>query len=446
MLAVAFTQTATTPSASSSNLLSMAEELGRESQLSGIVEEMGYSCTANEAAFKDVLKQVPSVSEASVADLFSMMARTHNSLADSHSTQTSIASALGALGLASASSSQHWDLDIAVKALKSSQPTLQWQSIPDYFDRPNFILPDQAAFQTIITAYKAGSKEAFPLQAIVGRVWQNQAGQLDFLKHAIQSPPEVFTFEHAIRQQPPLNDLKGNRSSVGTPNQAWLCLDLIEILCRLAESGHGQAVQQILQQPLQDCPELLLLGIASVHTEWNLLQREVCDKLVITYLDSHPNSQVVLRNLWPANKDVILRAMVMQYDKDANYISRILEICEEFKDVETAMDLLPHEAACDLAAAASQRKHLGLLLEGWLQDKLSTSGLPFAQAVVAYIQKKAAPDSERSQSMVHVMLATLPIFLHALQVCSQLEQGLISALCFSLLGLADAHTSCLLRM
>jgi len=78
--------------------------------------------------------------------------------------------------------------------------------------------------------------------------------------------------------------------------------------------------------------------------------------------------------------------------------------------------LLPFEAACDLAAAASQRKHLGLLLEGWLQDKLSTNGLPFAQAVVGYIRKKAAPDAHRDQNMIHVMLATLPIFMHALQV------------------------------
>lgn len=415
MLAVAFTQHIS--SAYTSNLVSMAEELGAGSQLSGIIEEMGYSCTANEAAFKELLKQVSNVNEAAVADLFSMMARTHANLPDSQSTQASIASALGALGLASASNSQQWDVEVAVKALKASHPSIQWPSIPDYFDHPRFSLPDQAAFQTIITGYKAGSKEAFPLQAVVGRVWQNQQGQLQFLKYAVQSPPDLFTFEHAIRQQPPLNDLKGNRTSIGTPNQAWLSLDLIEVLCRLAESGHGAAVQQILQQPLQDCPELLLLGIASVRTEWNLLQREICDKLVTSYLlDNHPNSQVVLRNLWPANKDVILRAMVKQYEQDANYIAHLLDVCEEFQGVETAMESLPYEAACDLAAAASQRKHLGLLLESWLQDKLSTNGLPFAQAVVAYIQKKAAADPRRSQSMIYVMLATLPIFLHALQV------------------------------
>jgi len=380
------------------------------------VEDFGYGCTANEAAFKDVVQQVSTINETAVADLFSMMARTDAKLADTHSTQTSVAAALGAIGLTSAPASQHWDLEVAVKVLKSSYPSLRWQSIPDHYDRPTFSLPSHSAFQTLIKAYKQGSKEAFPLQAVVGRVWQNQQGQIEFLKHAIESPPEVFTFEHAIRQQPPLEGLAGTVSSIGTPNQAWLCLDLMEVLCRLAESGHGAAVHKILEQPKAECPELLLLGVASVSTEWNLLQREMCDDLVPKYIGDHPNSQVVLRNLWPANKDVILRAMVAKYDKDANYILHMLDVCEQFKGVDTAMELLPFEAACDLAAAASQRKHLGLLLEGWLQDKLSTNGLPFAQAVVGYIRKKAATDAHRDQNMIHVMLATLPIFMHALQV------------------------------
>ena len=415
MLAVAVTQPATTPNFQI-NLLSMAEDVGRASQLSGVVEDFGYGCTANEAAFKDVVQQVSTINETAVADLFSMMARTDAKLADTHSTQTSVAAALGAIGLTSAPASQHWDLEVAVKVLKSSYPSLRWQSIPDHYDRPTFSLPSHSAFQTVIKAYKQGSKEAFPLQAVVGRVWQNQQGQIEFLKHAIESPPEVFTFEHAIRQQPPLEGLAGTVSSIGTPNQAWLCLDLMEVLCRLAESGHGAAVHKILEQPKAECPELLLLGVASVSTEWNLLQREMCDDLVPKYIGDHPNSQVVLCNLWPANKDVILRAMVAKYDKDANYILHMLDVCEQFKGVDTAMELLPFEAACDLAAAASQRKHLGLLLEGWLQDKLSTNGLPFAQAVVGYIRKKAATDAHRDQNMIHVMLATLPIFMHALQV------------------------------
>ena len=416
MLAVAAAQTATTPSSVLSDLLNMAEDIGRASQLSGVVEDFGFSCTSNEAAFKDVLKQVTIVNEAAVADLFSMMARTEGAAADTHGTQVSVAAALGAIGLTSASASNKWNVEVAVKVLKNSFSNLNWPSVPDYFDRPSFTLPSQSSFQTLITAFKSASKEAFPLQAIVGRMWQNQQGQLQFLKYAIQSAPEVFTFEHAIRQQPPLEGLSDSASCIGTPNQAWLCLDLVETLCRLAESGHAAAVHHILEQPCKECSELLLLGVASVSTEWNLLQREICDDLVPKYIDSHPNSQVVLRNLWPANKNVILRTMVAKYDKDPNYVFQMLDVCEQFKDTVTAMDALPYEAACDLAAAASQRKHIGLLLEGWLQERLSINGLPFAQAVVAYIRKKAAPDPGRGKFMIHVMLATLPIFMHALQV------------------------------
>lgn len=418
MLAVAVAQTATTPNSVLSDLLNMAEDIGKASELSGIVEEFGYGCTANETAFKDVLKQVATVNEAAVADLFSMMASTEGKSVDVHGTQASVAAALGAIGITSTSTSQSWNVEVAIKVLKSSYPNLRWPSIPDHYDRPSFTVPSQTAFEILIKAYKAASKEAFPLQAVVGRMWQNQQGQLEFLQHAIQSPPELFTFEHAIRQQPPLEGLAGSTSSIGTPNQAWLCLDLVEVLCRLAESGHGPAVHQILEQPRRECPELLLLGVASVSTEWNLLQREICDNLVPRYIDNHPNSQVVLRNLWPANKHVILRAMVAKYEKDPNYVSHMLDVCEQFKDTTTAMDSLPYEAACDLAAAASQRKHIGLLLEGWLQEKLSINGLPFAQAVVTYIRKKAAPDAKREKAMVHVMLATLPIFMHALQVNS----------------------------
>ena len=427
MLAVAVTQPAPASPEYISNLLRMAEDIGRASQLSGIVEDFGYGCTANEAAFKDVLKQVGNVDEAAVAGLFSMMARTDAKLPDSQNTQTSVAAALGAIGLSSPSKLQQWDLEVAVKVLKSSHPTLSWQSIPDHYDSPSFRLPSQAAFQTLIKAYQQGSKEAFLLQAVVGRVWQNQQGQLDFLKYAIQSPPSVFTFEHAIRQQPPLKGLAGNVSSIGTPSQGWLSLDVMEILCRLAESGNSPAVHQILDQPRKECPELLLLGVASVSTEWNLLQREICEDLVPKYIDDHPNSEVVMRNLWTANKDVILRAMVVKYEKDANYISRMLEVCEKSNGVQAAMESVPFEAACDLAAAASQRKQLGLMLEGWLQDKLSSNGLPFAQAMVGYIRKKAAPDPHRSQNMVHNMLATLPIFMHALQV-NLLPHGCVDCL------------------
>lgn len=44
-------------------------------------------------------------------------------------------------------------------------------------------------------------QELFPLDAVIGRVWKNTAGQVSFLRHAVSAPPEVFSFAHSSRKQ-----------------------------------------------------------------------------------------------------------------------------------------------------------------------------------------------------------------------------------------------------
>lgn len=55
-----------------------------------------------------------------------------------------------------------------------------------------------------------------------------------------------------------------HRQSAATPNYAWLSLDLLEILCGLAELGHLSSVRSLLEIPLQQCSELLIFGLAQV--------------------------------------------------------------------------------------------------------------------------------------------------------------------------------------
>lgn len=72
-----------------------------------------------------------------------------------------------------------------------------------------------------------------------------------------------------------MEGLQGGRSPTGTSNQAWLCLDLLDALARLAELGHQTAVRSILEVPLKQCPEVLLLGLGSVRADWSHLHLEV---------------------------------------------------------------------------------------------------------------------------------------------------------------------------
>ena len=75
----------------------------------------------------------------------------------------------------------------------------------------------------------------------------------------------MFSFEAAGRKLPPVEGLLAGQSAVGTPNQAWLALDLLSLLAYLYEAGQAAGVRQILELPLLHCPEVLLLGMASAR-------------------------------------------------------------------------------------------------------------------------------------------------------------------------------------
>jgi hypothetical protein len=53
-------------------------------------------------------------------------------------------------------------------------------------------------------------------------------------------------------------------------NQAWFCLDLIQVLCLLAEQGHAIAVREILSSPIGHCAGVLLLGVSQIKVQFHL--------------------------------------------------------------------------------------------------------------------------------------------------------------------------------
>lgn len=75
--------------------------------------------------------------------------------------------------------------------------------------------------------------------------------------------------------------LYSSRSSLGSANEAWLDLGLLDSLAALSAGTPIAQVQRVnpvwalLEEPLQACPELLLCGMAAVRGEWGSLQREV---------------------------------------------------------------------------------------------------------------------------------------------------------------------------
>lgn len=62
-----------------------------------------------------------------------------------------------------------------------------------------------------------------------------------------------------------MDAVHGHKLQLGHANHAWLCLDLLDVLCHLAERGHALSVRAILEYPLKHCPEVLLLGMAHIN-------------------------------------------------------------------------------------------------------------------------------------------------------------------------------------
>lgn len=247
----------------------MAEPPG--GRLAAALEAAGCGASASEAALAKVLQPFPSPSEAAVAGVLGMVART------SEGRLSGDMAGVGPGGLATApvgDGSSSWNAAVLAAGLTAANPRLDWQQVAAALDQPGFAVPDAGALKLLMAVWaRASAGTPFPLPALVGGLWGNTAGQLSFLRQAAAAPPELFTWVHAPRRQEPLEGLHAGKSPVGTPNQAWLCLDLADTLARLSDSGHAPAVRSILELPLKQCPEVLLLCMAAAQASWGPLQQ-----------------------------------------------------------------------------------------------------------------------------------------------------------------------------
>lgn len=204
--------------------------------VAGLMSELGPACSSDEAAFRAVLRQCPVPDEQAAAEVLGVLARGSDS---------------------NGSDAGNWSVAVVVDALKAAKPDLAWGRVADLLDFDGFVVPGEKSFVTLAEAFRRGSGGPLPPRAIVGRPWRNVGGQLTLIRQAVSAPPDVFSFESLERKLQPVEGLAGGRSATGTPNQAWLSLDLLEVLCHHSnlEAGHLM-VRQILDQPVKSCSEV----------------------------------------------------------------------------------------------------------------------------------------------------------------------------------------------
>ncbi|KAK7350377.1 hypothetical protein VNO77_08930 [Canavalia gladiata] len=344
-------------------------DIQKEMNMGDIVKELGYGCTVDVSQCKEIFSLFLPLTDNTLSKLLGAIARTHAGLEDNQNTFLTFGAALAYNNLSELPPLNSWNIDVLIDTVKHLAPQTNWVRVIENLDHEGFFLPSEEAFSFLVSVYNHACKEPFPLHAICGSVWKNTEGQLSFLKYAVSATPEIFTFAHSGRQLAYVDAINGHKLQNGHANHAWLCLDLLDVLCQLAEKGHASIVRSILDYPLKHCPEILLLGMSHINTAYNLLQREVSLIVFPMIVKSAVGSGMIL-HLWHVNPNLVLRGIMDTQNNDADSVIRIVDICQELKILSSVVEIIPSYYSIRLAAVASRKEFLDL--EKWLSGNLTT--------------------------------------------------------------------------
>ncbi|GFS35543.1 transcription regulator [Actinidia rufa] len=383
-------------------------EVEGEMSMADIMKELGCGCTVNVSQCTEMLSLFLPLNEITVSRILGTLARTHAGLEDNQIAFSTFSSALGngsSSDMPVLSSLSSWNIDVLIDSINQLAPGTNWTSVIENLDHEGFYFPNEAAFSLFMSVYRHACQDPFPIHAICGSVWKNTEGQLSFLKHAVSAYVDA---------------VHGHKFQIGHTHHAWLSLDLLEVLCLLAERGHASAIRSMLKHPLEHCPEVLLLGMAHINTAYNLLQDEVSSAVLPMIFKSSLGSGMIL-HLWRVNPNLLLRGFLDAYNTDPDDMSRVLDICQELKILLQVLEMVPLYFGIRLAALASRKELVDL--ENWLISNLSTYKSIFFEECLKFLkeiqfgasQDVSADHFNSSGALPNLYSETSPTFLKVLQ-------------------------------
>ncbi|XP_024374833.1 uncharacterized protein [Physcomitrium patens] len=381
-------------------------ELERATDVVSLLEELGFDCTYSVDHCKEILSQGGPLIESDIARILGTVARTAKGFEEVQSIHGPFYNLLCS-GEPIPSKLTTWHVEILLGAINQLNPSMDWSLIVSSLDYEGFFLSDEHAFTLFMTMYKLGCEDPFPIDAVCGRVWKNYEGQLSFLRHAISATPEVFTFAHSTRKLTETHEGK-----LKSPNHAWLSLDLLEALCRLAEVDRSDQVHEILEFPRNHCPELLALGLVQVNIGVSLKGsqesfREEMLSLVLRPLFAQINLTTegetvdpLWSKLWSLNSDALKMEMVNYLcSGDPSAYDQVTQVCRGLKVLPAVLDSMPSKVALKLAVFAARKGVLNL--EKWLEEELTIHRDSFAAVCLSFLQKKNSMFDEMNGSIEH---------------------------------------------
>ncbi len=317
------------------------------------------------------------------------------------------------------------------RALSAIKPQLSWPRVIRGLDEldgfnPSFHGHMAGMADVLLNTPIQGPPQISAVSGLWGP-WMHRLRQLQILHGLLALGSDNFSFAslpgRRILTAEQLNDAPSGIQTSSTPffNSAYNSLDLIETLIEISASDDQNvrsAVQEVLEQAIKACPELILLGLVQIPQPWNAIHAELASQLLTMFMSPHNSSLLVFHRIWNTQREYLLNAFRNFYLENQLNLTRIVDVAQSLGIVDDLVETRPFAFALDVAALASRREAIDL--DAWLQDNINRHGSDFIRAVLEFLDIKAKddlakPDPQADQSFVPLTVQNVASFLKALR-------------------------------
>ena len=370
--------------------------------LAGLLEDLGPDCTNTAAALQDVFEVLVTVGEKDMAEALSVICDSLSGVSTPES-RLSLATfgafRRGEVGQYEDEKKEKsinvgWREEVLSKVI-SECTQLNWTLVVAGLDNPRFQIRTNEAFEFLARLCHRVTGLPLPLQPFT-ELWKNKKGQVTFLSHAIHSrlPQDVFNFSD-LQNKALLGDIAIQPEFI-VHVQALCSLDIMRVLLQLSSTEYYSQIRNLFLQEVERFPDILLLVLSKLRLANEPVLLEELLKLLLPRLVSPQTSpSVVLKAVWEANPNLVVRAAVDFYEREPNTItlSHLLELTQEVKDSLLVMAASNnHKFAVHFGLLASKRDFLHL--EQWLKERVKNGKSDFVKCLLTYIQRSVIKSCE----------------------------------------------------
>ncbi|THH31748.1 hypothetical protein EUX98_g2436 [Antrodiella citrinella] len=315
--------------------------------------------------------------------------------------------------------SQLFDVGTLVRVISGLNPSLDWASVIKTFDRPERMGVDTPTLKLLIAILLNCPREHEP-HAVTGfwSIWSNLLYQLRLLDALLSLPADTFNFvslpgrrivtvDDVAVASPTIKSLAAN-----VQGHTWNSLELFEVLVRAADYDSLEVrsfVREMLDKAVKISAELVHMGLLQVpqHLPWGEIRLEYTQRLLNMFLAGHPNHQLVFMRIWQIEPTYLTNAFRDFYNESPLNITRILDVAQDLKILDSLLEVRPFTFALDVAALASRREYLNL--DKWLADNVTAHGADFLHSVIAFLDLKMESEKSVRVSDPPVEPRTMPL-------------------------------------